>query len=175
MFKEEGGGLISIKCLDLQYVRRARPTVDLVYLFGTSTSPEFREEKLEEMLRFYHESLVKHLERLGYPRDTYAYDNLLEDYRDSFAFGFVVAQFHSQVNKKVTRKKQLRWTIIGIFQCSLLSPEDTIYSPEFGSEAEREAMLEALVPAQTEAVRKNGVLKRKLVRLAEEAEKMGIV
>lgn len=84
--------------LDLQLMRVARPAVDLSYLFGSSTSPEFRKEHLADFLQFYHTALASHLGDLGHRvDDLLTLDQLKRDFDECFVFGFVVGILHSQV------------------------------------------------------------------------------
>ena len=51
MFKKDSS---EIMLLDFQFVRRARPTVDLAYLLVCSASPSFRKENLDGLLSLYY-------------------------------------------------------------------------------------------------------------------------
>ena len=83
--------------VDLQLVRRARPSIDLVYLLGTSTGPEFREKHLEEILSFYHSTLIAGLTKFGYSSDLYTYQQLKKDFDECFIFGFVMGTMNAMV------------------------------------------------------------------------------
>ena len=78
-------------------VRRGRPTIDLAYLLGSSTSPEFRKEHLDEILSFYHKTLIDLLTSFGYSAQVYPYDQLEKDFEECFVFGFVMAIMHAMV------------------------------------------------------------------------------
>lgn len=86
--------------IDLQLVRRARPAVDLVYLLGSSTTPEFREGHMEEVLTFYHETLTGLLGKFGYSPELYTYAQLKKDFDECFIFGFVMSTMHSMVTNE---------------------------------------------------------------------------
>jgi hypothetical protein len=85
--------------LDLQMVRRANPTVDLCYFFGSSTSPEIREKHLEEMLTFYWKRLDMLLVTLGYPSNLYTYKSLKKDFKRTFLFGVMLGSMHAMVSE----------------------------------------------------------------------------
>ena len=82
--------------LDFQLCRRARPAIDLVYCLGSSTSPETREEHLEELLQFYHDKLTEILDKYGY-KDCYSLSDFKKDFHDCYIFGFVLGTSHAQV------------------------------------------------------------------------------
>ena len=93
-----------VRMFDLQFPRVARPTIDLVYFLYTSTSVEFRQKHLKEMLLYYHECLMKELQGLmGYKNSgahhhIYSFDELQKDFDNCYPFGFVMAVFHAKVN-----------------------------------------------------------------------------
>ena len=76
-------------------MKYTRPSVDLVYFFGSSTDAAFRKEHKEVLLKIYHENLTAELEIFGY-KDLYSYDDLLQDFEDTWAFGFVMSCLHIQ-------------------------------------------------------------------------------
>ena len=86
-----------MRMLDLQMSRFARSTIELVYFFGSSTGPEFREKHLEEMLTFYHDTLMGFLNSYGYDENVYTYSDLKADFIDCFPFGYYMGQLHSMV------------------------------------------------------------------------------
>ena len=84
--------------LDLQLIKYARPTVDLAYFIGSSTSPSFRAANLKKCLEFYHEALTQELEAFGY-KTVYSLDLLKSDFQDCWMFGYFVGCMHVQVRK----------------------------------------------------------------------------
>lgn len=71
--------------------------MDLAYLLGSSTTPEFRRDHLDEILSFYHGTLIEVLGGLGYPALLYPYDQLKQDYDECFVFGFAMGTMHAMV------------------------------------------------------------------------------
>ena len=94
----ETGKVNGIKIFDLQLSSRASPMIDLVYFFGSSTTPEFREMHLEELLAFYHSILVQRLEALGHDKSVYTLKKIKEDFNFCYPFGFFMAKTHAMVN-----------------------------------------------------------------------------
>ena len=98
---DDNGEATEIKMLDLQIVRRSRPAADLNYFFGSSVSPEFRDEHLEEMLSFYHGNLTQSLEVLGYSAQTiFTLENLKQEYQECHMIGFIMGAMHINVREK---------------------------------------------------------------------------
>ncbi len=98
-----------ILMLDLQLVRRGNPCVDLSYFLGSSTSPEFRKDNLDRLLKQYHKSLVGYLVDLGYGEDVYKLEDFMKDFRGAFLFGVILGVVHSSVRIRV-RNVQLTVT-----------------------------------------------------------------
>ena len=86
-----------IRLVDLQMFRRGNPSVDLAYLFGTSTSPEMRKEHLDSILRLYYDKLDSNLAVLGYPSKMYPFDAFLRDFKHTYFFGIILGSLHSMV------------------------------------------------------------------------------
>lgn len=86
-----------IRVVDLQMVRRARPTIDLAYFFASSLSPEFRENHLQELLKYYHLSLTKCLVNLGYDEDLYTFDSFKGNFEECYIYGVGYGTIHAQV------------------------------------------------------------------------------
>ena len=86
-----------VKMLDFQLCRRARPTLDLAYFLGSSTTPAFRKERECEMLRFYFDALQRNLRRSGFddPDSIYSYGDFNRDFDECRLFLFLVAQLHA--------------------------------------------------------------------------------
>jgi hypothetical protein len=79
----------------------SRVTVDLAYLFGSSSFAKFRDEHLDGLLKIYYEKLIQDLETFGYPKSVYPFDKFLSDYEDTWVFGFVMGCMHIQVSIKL--------------------------------------------------------------------------
>ena len=77
-------------------IKYTRPSVDLVYFFGSSTDAAFRKKYKESLLRIYHENLTAELKIFGY-ENLYSFDDLLNDFEDTWGFGFVMSCLHVQV------------------------------------------------------------------------------
>ena len=77
--------------------RYAKPTVDLVYFFGSSTDPEFREKHLEDLLKFYHDTLMRFLKSYGYDDSIYTYSDFKTDFIDCFPYGYSMGLLHAMV------------------------------------------------------------------------------
>lgn len=86
-----------IRLVDLQMFRRGNPSVDLAYLFGTSTSPDMRKEHLDSILRLYYDKLDSNLAILGYPSKMYPFDAFLRDFKHTYFFGIILGSLHSMV------------------------------------------------------------------------------
>lgn len=87
--------------LDLQLMKYSRPTVDLAYFFGSSTYPSFRQMHLEELLKIYHQTLTQELTTFGYSPQSdlvqYTFEDLKDDFEDTWGFGFALACLHIQI------------------------------------------------------------------------------
>ena len=94
----EDGSCKDITIIDLQLMKYTRPTVDLAYFFGSSTDATFRKKHLPSLLKTYHETLTSELKTLGY-ENLYSFQDLLEDFEDTWGFGFVMSCLHVQVRK----------------------------------------------------------------------------
>ena len=116
-----------VKFVDLQFVKRSRPTIDLNYFFCSSTTSQFREKHFQNLLTHYHNILTSELKQMGYPEDLYPMAQLVDDYNDCFCFGFIAGFFHAQVVKKFWflfhKRKQ-----VGSFVSQLLSNQWTLIS-----------------------------------------------
>lgn len=86
-----------VTLLDLQLMKYTRPTVDLAYFFGSSSLASFRQEHLNSLLKVYHEKLTEELQIFGYSKDLYTFQDLLDDFEDTWAFGFIVSCLHIQI------------------------------------------------------------------------------
>ncbi len=94
MFNEQD----EIKLVDWQICRRSRPTTDLGYFLGSSTSPEWRKANLDAMLDFYYEKLGHYLNRVDinidecYPKQTF-----LSDVNSTRAFLYYCGLLHAVI------------------------------------------------------------------------------
>ena len=67
MFKyDEDKTIADVKVLDWQITCKSDPVKDLLYLFGSSLTPQFRKQHLEDLLKFYHRELETNMTNLGY-------------------------------------------------------------------------------------------------------------
>ena len=94
--KAKNGKCEEVTLLDLQLMKYGRPTLDLAYFFGSSTTVEFRKEHLETLLEEYHKKLSEELKVFGY-ENIYSFDDLLSDFQETWGFGFMIGQFHAHV------------------------------------------------------------------------------
>ncbi len=63
--KEPSSGAVSAALFDLSMAKWATPANDLAYFFFLSTSPDFRTDNLDDLLRFYHDRFTEALGKLG--------------------------------------------------------------------------------------------------------------
>ena len=90
-YDDATGRLKDVKILDLQMMRRTRPTVDLVYFLHMSTDAQFRKENFASLIEFYHAKLTEGLAELGYDEANalYPLETMLADVEDCFLFGHI--------------------------------------------------------------------------------------
>lgn len=55
---------IALRMIDFQEARYASPAIDLFFFFYMSTTAEFREQHWDDLLRFYHDGVWRHLKEL---------------------------------------------------------------------------------------------------------------
>ena len=103
----ENGECEDVTFLDLQLMKYARPTVDLAYFFGSSTSVSFRKTHLNNLLIKYHNKLTEELNVFGY-QNLYSFADLSRDYQDTLAFSFMIGQFHNHVRLKQHFLKKIK-------------------------------------------------------------------
>ncbi len=96
--KNKNGIIERLVLIDLQLAKYAKPAVDLVYFFGSSTSYKFRENHLDSLLRLYHSTLHKELKEFGYTTELYTFQQLLDDFQDCWPFGFTLSCAHIAVS-----------------------------------------------------------------------------
>ena len=90
--------LPEVAMLDFQLSRRARPSIDLGYFLGSTLTPQLRTERANELLHFYHDSLVAELGRLGYNGESlYTFEDLQEDMAECGPFRLLVSHLHTWV------------------------------------------------------------------------------
>ena len=68
---DENGNPLDVRMLDLAVTRWMCPATDLVYFFFVSTTPQFRRDNEEAILRKYHEALEDTLEKLDILPEVY--------------------------------------------------------------------------------------------------------
>ena len=81
--------------MDWQLIKYTRPSVDLVYFFGSSMDASFRKKYLSSLLKIYHENLIAELNNFDY-KNLYSFDDLMKDFEDTWGFGFVMSCLHIQ-------------------------------------------------------------------------------
>jgi len=107
MFSDnEDGSLKDIMLIDMQIMRIANPSIDLVYLLYSSSNNEARKEKLTEWLHIYHDALIDDLKTLGYSGAEYPFEELEKDIDHARLFGVMMGLMHCQV-LQVTSKEDL--------------------------------------------------------------------
>lgn len=84
--------------LDLQLCRISRPAHDLGYFFGSSTKPTFRKEHMKPLLQYYYDIFVKELKAYGYSQDIYSFEDLMEDVKECWPYGYCFAKLHTIVS-----------------------------------------------------------------------------
>lgn len=78
LFKRADNSVVDMKMIDFQQIRYGSPCLDLSFFMYLNISAELRESLWDEILRRYHQQLVKHIARiLGVSID----DNILSRYR----------------------------------------------------------------------------------------------
>ncbi len=94
MFNEKD----EIKLVDWQICRRSRPTTDLGYLFGSSTSPQWRKGNLKDMLDFYHEKLEHYLKCVDINiEECYPKHKFLNEFKSTQSFLYYCGLMHTVV------------------------------------------------------------------------------
>jgi len=105
MFSDnEDGSLKDIMLIDMQIMRVANPSVDLVYLLYSSSNNEARKDHLNKWLKVYHDTLIEDLQALGYPESVYPFEELKKDIDHACLFGIILGLMHCQV-LQVTSKE----------------------------------------------------------------------
>ena len=94
---KEDGTIEDLILIDLQIMRVANPSVDLVYFLCSSSNNSARKESLTEWLKIYHDTLIEDLKLLGYPVDIYPFQELEKDIDQAFPFGTFLGMLHTQV------------------------------------------------------------------------------
>ena len=85
--------------IDMQIMRVANPSVDLVYLLYSSSNNDSRKHHLKEWLKVYHDSLLQDLKSFGYSESVYPFEELEKDIDQACLFGIFFGQMHCQVRK----------------------------------------------------------------------------
>ena len=84
--------------IDMQIMRVANPSVDLVYLLYSSSNNEARKDHLNKWLKVYHDTLIEDLQALGYPESVYPFEELKKDIDHACLFGIILGLMHCQVS-----------------------------------------------------------------------------
>lgn len=78
--------------LDYQIARYVSPVIDLVYFIFASTDKPFRDAHYKELLKIYHSTLSKLLERLGEnPEVVFPFEALEKQLKKFGRFGLIMA------------------------------------------------------------------------------------
>lgn len=83
--------------IDMQIMRIANPSIDLVYLLYSSSNNDDRKEKVTQWLKIYHDTLMDDLKALGYSGSEYPFDELEKDIDHARLFGVIMGLMHCQV------------------------------------------------------------------------------
>jgi hypothetical protein len=87
-----------VKFIDLQGLQLGRLGVELSYFMMTSSSPAQRENRLNDLLRLYYDTLQVELENLGYGAGSpFTFEELLEEFHECLPFGFLFGCNHTMV------------------------------------------------------------------------------
>ena len=97
----EDGSLKDIMLIDMQIMRVANPSVDLVYMLYSSSNNDARKEKLNDWLKVYHDTLIDDLKSLGYPESVYPFEDLEKDIDHARLFGVIMGLMHCQVDLNI--------------------------------------------------------------------------
>ena len=89
--KGEDGSMVPVEISIVDFATGcwANPAIDLSYIFVMSFTPEFRKEKEDQFLRFYHKKLIGYLQKLGISPEVYPFERLQQDYRERFIVGLL--------------------------------------------------------------------------------------
>ena len=93
----EDGSLKDIMLIDMQIMRVANPSVDLVYMLYSSSNNDARKDNLNNWLKVYHDTLIEDLKSLGYPESVYPFEDLEKDIDHARLFGVIMGLMHCQV------------------------------------------------------------------------------
>ncbi len=93
VFRYPEGSTDPTECMliDLALTCWNNPSIDVTILFYLSTMPSLRKTHEEEFLSFYHEELVRNLQKLGEDPGVYTYSQFVEDFDSRRMFGLAVA------------------------------------------------------------------------------------
>ena len=87
--------------IDMQIMRVANPSVDLVYMLYSSSNNDARKENLNDWLKIYHDTLIDDLKTLGYPESVYPFEDLEKDIDHARLFGVIMGLMHCQVDLNI--------------------------------------------------------------------------
>lgn len=157
MFRKKDGNIQEVALLDLQCMRMARPSIDVVYFLWSSTSPKSRLEHLDSLLKFYHDHFMQDLGIFGYSNSIYTFEDFQKDIQDSLPLGLVYGFMHAQV-------LVLNESNAGTLDFAQLNDESNMQ--DMGKKMEENAI--ALAKSNPDYV-------KRLVSLAQEAESMNLI
>ena len=84
--------------IDFQMSRIGSPASDILYCLASSTSLDSRKANLDEWLELYHTTLVDDLIKYGYKKDTFTFQNFLDEINHLWPFALESGVFHAEVN-----------------------------------------------------------------------------
>jgi len=91
-YNKSGNKPEEIVLIDLQMVREACPTMDMVYVLYSSTDSEFRKKHLDEMLELYHDEFLRNCSLLDVePLPGFSVEELKRRFHVSKILGYCLA------------------------------------------------------------------------------------
>ncbi|XP_031627329.1 uncharacterized protein LOC116343426 [Contarinia nasturtii] len=93
MYKYDNNGKpIDIRLIDWQIARHVSPIIDIVYFIFFCTTKELRDAHYDDFLKTYHETLSKHITKLGSdPETLFPYKLMLEHFHSLGKVGLILA------------------------------------------------------------------------------------
>lgn len=103
---------LDLRFVDLQASALTRPSLDLCNLIYQNTTPDLRQNHLEEILGTYHEELLSSLRLLGHSNpDLYPHPTFMQDFNDFFVHGFMMGLINTQVRVSAFSFNFLRFSL----------------------------------------------------------------
>ncbi|CAD1475722.1 unnamed protein product [Heterotrigona itama] len=92
LFKKEGDEQ-KVIFIDFALIQYGSPILDLSTFLCLHSARDVDKVMLDNVLRVYHDSLIRHLKENGIDCEDYSYEALYEDYKKRGLFGFFIASF----------------------------------------------------------------------------------